>query len=179
MGTVAAAPELPSALPELGRGMLERDFTAVEAELAETVWVRSPITSRFRFEGRAEVIELLRIVRESLPDLRYTSYMEQGDTSVLAFSARVGAHELDGIDLMRRGTDGRISEITVYMRPQPAVAALAGALGPKLARRPGRVRSLVTRVLSAPLARMIGVGDRLAIPLVLKPWRRAVSRAAP
>ena len=52
--------------------------------------------------------------------------------ATLAFSARVGDRELDGIDLLRFDPDGRVRELVVYVRPMSGVNALAEAMKAKL-----------------------------------------------
>jgi hypothetical protein len=48
------------------------------------------------------------------------------------FSARVGDRELDGIDYLHFGSDGRIDHMAVYVRPMSGVNALAEAMQRKL-----------------------------------------------
>jgi hypothetical protein len=64
-----------------------------------------------------------------------------------------------GCDVLRTGLDGRISEITVYVRPATGVAALAAAMGGPLAalRRP-RARRAVAAA-SAPLPHLAAAID--------------------
>ena len=65
-------------------------------------------------------------------DFRYTDQVETGNVATLAFSARTGDRELDGIDLLRFDGDGRVREMAVYVRPMSGVNALAEAMGRKL-----------------------------------------------
>ena len=65
-------------------------------------------------------------------DFRYTDQVEVGETATLAFSARVGDRELDGIDHLRFDSDGRVRELAVYVRPISGVNALAEAMKAKL-----------------------------------------------
>jgi hypothetical protein len=65
-------------------------------------------------------------------DFRYTDQVETGDAAVLAFSARIGDRELDGIDHLRFDSEGRVREMLVYVRPMSGVNALAEAMGRKL-----------------------------------------------
>jgi hypothetical protein len=51
--------------------------------------------------------------------------VETGDTAMLAFSARVGDREVDGIDLLRFDADGKVRALTVYVRPLSGLQALA------------------------------------------------------
>jgi hypothetical protein len=74
----------------------------------------------------------LGAVVQVFEDFRYTDQVETGETAVLAFSARVGDRELDGIDLLRFDADGRIDELAVYVRPISGVNALAEAMRGKL-----------------------------------------------
>ncbi len=60
---------------------------------------------------------LLDAVVQVFEDFRYTDHTETGDTATLAFSARVGDRELDGIDLLRFDADGKVREMAVYVRP--------------------------------------------------------------
>jgi hypothetical protein len=84
------------------------------------------------YEGREAVAMLLGAVLQVFEDFRYTDQAETGDTAALAFSARVGDRELDGIDLLRFDADGKVREMAVYVRPMSGVNALAAAMQAKL-----------------------------------------------
>ena len=51
---------------------------------------------------------------------------------MLAFNARVGDRELDGIDLLRFDDEGKVCEMAVYIRPLSGLNALAEAMRRKL-----------------------------------------------
>jgi hypothetical protein len=108
-----------------------KDFSAVEELFAEDVTFRSPVVFR-PYEGRDAVSMLLGAVVQVFEDFRYTDHTETGDTATLAFSARVGDKELDGIDLLRFDGDGKIREMAVYVRPMSGVHALAEGMKAKL-----------------------------------------------
>jgi hypothetical protein len=76
---------------------------------------------------------LLGAVAQVFEDFRYTDQVETGDAAALAFSARVGDRELDGIDFLRFDSDGRVNGMSVYVRPMSGVNALAEAMQRKLA----------------------------------------------
>jgi hypothetical protein len=78
------------------------------------------------------VTMLLSAVVQVFEDFRYTDQVETGDAAALAFSARVGDKELDGIDFLNFGPDGRINRLAVYVRPMSGVHALADAMQKKL-----------------------------------------------
>ncbi len=108
-----------------------KDFSAIDELFDENVSFRSPVVYK-QYEGRDSVAMLLGAVAQVFEDFRYTDHTETGDTATLAFSARVGDKELDGIDLLRFGPDGRVREMQVYVRPMSGMHALAEAMQKKL-----------------------------------------------
>ncbi len=108
-----------------------KDFSAVDELFAEDATFKSPVVFQ-TYEGRPAIAVLLGAVVQVFEDFRYTDHTETGDTATLAFTARVGDRELDGIDLLRFGPDGKIREMAVYVRPMSGVNALAAAMKAKL-----------------------------------------------
>src|SRR3954470_5448073 len=108
-----------------------KDFSAIDELFAEDVVFRSPVVFK-PYEGRDAVAMLLGAVAQVFEDFRYTDQVETGDAAGLAFSARVGDRELDGIDFLHFDSDGRINRMAVYVRPMSGVNALAGAMQQKL-----------------------------------------------
>jgi hypothetical protein len=108
-----------------------KDFSAIDELFAEDVVFRSPVVYK-PYEGRQAVAMLLGAVSQVFEDFRYTDQVETGDAAALAFSARVGDRELDGIDFLHFDSDGRVDGMTVYVRPMSGVNALAEAMGKKL-----------------------------------------------
>jgi SnoaL-like domain len=108
-----------------------KDFSALDELFAEQVEFRSPVVFK-PYRGRAAVAMLLGAVAQVFEDFRYTDQTETGGTATLAFSARVGDRELDGIDLLRFDEEGRIREMAVYVRPMSGVQALAEEMRRKL-----------------------------------------------
>jgi len=108
-----------------------KDFSAVDELFAADVSFRSPVVFK-PYDGREAVATLLGAVIQVFEDFRYTDQVETGEVATLAFSARVGDRELEGIDLLRFDSDGRVREMAVYVRPMSGVNALAEAMGRKL-----------------------------------------------
>ncbi|HSD22781.1 MAG TPA: nuclear transport factor 2 family protein [Solirubrobacterales bacterium] len=108
-----------------------KDFSAIDELFSEDVAFRSPVVFK-PYEGRDAVAMLLGAVSQVFEDFRYTDQIETGDAAALAFSARVGDRELDGIDFLHFGSDGRISRMEVFVRPMSGVNALAEAMQRKL-----------------------------------------------
>src|SRR6266508_2072509 len=93
-----------------------KDFSAIEDLFAEDVTFKSPVVFK-PYEGREAIGMLLGAVAQVFVDFSYTDHTETGDCATLAFSARVGDRELDGIDLLRFDGEGKIREMQVYVRP--------------------------------------------------------------
>jgi hypothetical protein len=108
-----------------------KDFSAIDELFTEDVVFRSPVVFK-PYEGRDAVAMLLGAVSQVFQDFHYTDQVETGDAAALAFSARVGDRELDGIDFLHFGPDGRINRMEVFVRPMSGVNALAEAMQRKL-----------------------------------------------
>ena len=108
-----------------------KDFSAIDELFAEDVVFRSPVVFK-PYEGRDAVAMLLGAVAQVFEDFRYTDQIETGDSAALMFSARIGDRELDGIDYLHFGSDGRVDQLAVYVRPMSGVNALAEAMQRKL-----------------------------------------------
>jgi hypothetical protein len=108
-----------------------KDFSAMDEIFAEDVEFRSPVVFK-PYAGREAVAMLLGAVVQVFEDFRYTDQTETADTATLAFSARVGDRELDGIDLLRFDEQGKVRQMAVYVRPMSGINALAAAMQQKL-----------------------------------------------
>ncbi len=108
-----------------------KDFSAIDELFAEDVVFRSPVVFK-PYEGREAVAMLLGAVVQVFEDFRYTDQVETGDAAALAFSARVGDRELDGIDFLHFDGEGRVSRMEVFIRPMSGMHALADGMKAKL-----------------------------------------------
>src|SRR3954469_11891095 len=108
-----------------------KDFSAIDELFTEDVVFRSPVVFK-PYEGRDAVALLLGAVSQVFQDFRYTDQIETGDAAALAFSARAGDRELDGIDFLHFDDEGRVDRMAVYVRPMSGVNALAEAMQKKL-----------------------------------------------
>ena len=110
-----------------------KDFSAIDELFAESVEFRSPVVFK-PYEGREAVAMILGAVVQVFEDFRYTDQVETGDAAALAFSARVGDRDLEGIDFLHFDSNGRVDRMAVYVRPMSGVNALAEAMQRKLAK---------------------------------------------
>lgn len=146
-----------------------RDSAAWSAALADDVRLNSPIVET-PFAGRPAVAELYEVLFEALGEVTITEELPAGDrATVFYWTADLDGRRIEGTDVVRQDTAGAIAEITVFIRPLVAIGAFAGAVGPPLARRQGRVRGALLRVLAAPLSLLLLAADRSATALIGKP----------
>jgi hypothetical protein len=109
-----------------------RDLDGMVATLADDVVLHSPVSFK-PFEGKEAVGRLFEILLRTFEDFRYTDELVGEEVQALIFRARVGDRDVEGLDLVRPGPDGRIVDFTVMVRPLTGVIALAEAVGPQLA----------------------------------------------
>jgi hypothetical protein len=84
------------------------------------------------YEGRDAMRAVLGAVVQIFEDFRYTDQIEDGDTAILMFEARVGDRELNGADILRFDPDGKIRELMVMIRPLSALNAVVEGMAEKL-----------------------------------------------
>ena len=106
------------------------DIGAVAELLAADIVFHSPVTFH-PFVGRDTVSGLLGLVAQTFEDFRYTDELEADGAHALIFRASVGGRELEGIDLLRLGADGLISDFSVMLRPLSGLLPFAEAMAEK------------------------------------------------
>lgn len=104
------------------RAAESKDIDLLTETLHEDVVLHSPVLFR-GFEGRDTVVTVIAHVAATLENFSYTDELAEGDTVVLRFKATVGDRELEGIDFLELDPDGRVRELTVFMRPFSALNA--------------------------------------------------------
>ena len=97
-----------------------KDLDLLIDTLREDVILHSPILFR-PFQGRDVVAQVLTHVAATLEDLTYTDELAGEGTVALRFKARVEDRELEGIDFLELDDEGRVKELTVFMRPMSAL----------------------------------------------------------
>jgi hypothetical protein len=108
-----------------------RDVDAAVALFAPDAVFLSPVVHR-PYVGREALRLILTGVATVFEDFRYTAEYAGDGGHVLAFAARVGERELQGVDILR-GADGALTELTVMVRPYSAATALRDRMAALLA----------------------------------------------
>jgi hypothetical protein len=138
-----------------------RDLDAWMNALAADIVLWSPIL-RKPFRGQEAAAELFDILFAVFGEVRITHEFATDDASAFFWNADVNGRVIEGTDLVKRDEDGKVSEIRVLIRPLLDIATFAAAVGPPLARRRGRLRGIVTKLLSAPLRPLMAAIDIMA-----------------
>jgi SnoaL-like domain len=113
-----------------------KDLDLMRETLAEDVVLHSPILFR-GFEGRDAAMVVLGHVIQVFEDFRYLDEVHGDGTVILRFAARVdGELEIEGIDYLTLDADDRVTDLTVFLRPQKAVLAFNERMSARLAAAP-------------------------------------------
>jgi hypothetical protein len=100
-----------------------KDLDLLRETLTEDVVLHSPILFK-GFEGREMSMMVLANVIQVFEDFRYLDEVHGDGTVVLRFAAKVdGKFEIEGIDYLTLDAEGRVTDLTVFLRPQKAVQA--------------------------------------------------------
>jgi hypothetical protein len=106
--------------------------------LAEDIVFRSPFVQS-PIPGRTATLLVLTTVVQIFENFRYHRTFVAGSHDVaLEFSANIGKWQLKGVDLIKFGETGEMTEFEVLIRPIKALQALGeemgNRIGPELAR---------------------------------------------
>ena len=142
------------------------DAEAVIACFANDIVISSPVTQRIRFSGIEQASDLFRRVLDVIEDIEFYETVGEGEqTQVIFWRGRVGRHYLEEANLLRLDDDGRIREMTVFMRPIPGLLALAVGLASSLAGNHHPARGWAVRATLGTLAAAYRAGEPLVIAL--------------
>ena len=107
------------------------DAGAMADALADDVVFRSPVVYK-PYHGREATMQLLTLVVQVLEDFEYVDELRGEQSVCLMFRAQTGGRELQGIDHLRLDEHGKVTELTVMMRPLSGLTAVAEAMRAKL-----------------------------------------------
>jgi hypothetical protein len=137
------------------------DIEAAVACLSPDVVLSSPLTDQFRFGGSDQLRDFLTAAFAAVKDVRYHTQTGEGDTYALVYRARVGSQPFEEVQMLRFDDEARITEITLFGRPMPALTSLMHIMGPALARQQGRwALATLMSVSTVPIHAMVSSGDR-------------------
>jgi hypothetical protein len=170
METSAALTEAQMTTARFRAAVESADLPAFLETLAADAVLRSPISLRAQFQGREAIAGLMPAVFDVIDDIRYFEDIGTEATRALFYRARVGGQTIEEATLVRLDEGARVTEMTLYIRPLPGLAALTAALGPRLVAE-NKGRAGVLAAMTRPLAAVTRFGDGLAVRLA-QPRRR-------
>ncbi len=121
-------------LEQLAQALASADAPAAVETMAEDMTLRVAVHDA-PFQGRAAASQILTAVLSgALHDIEAVETIEGSDAAVLMFTTGVAGYpgRADGLLVIRPDGSGRISDLTVYLRPLAALAALAEEMGRRL-----------------------------------------------
>ena len=119
------------ALETLRSAFEAADPAPILATFADDVQLHSPaLTSPPDYRGREVVGQIVTLAVRAIENVRVTDLLESSDaqTGAAVFEARVGGLPAQGI-VMLRGQDDRVAELTLLIRPLPALRAFVTRMG--------------------------------------------------
>jgi hypothetical protein len=135
------------------------DVDALVATLRPDCRLVSPITDRFAFEGHQQLRNLFEDVLATVDEGAHVLDVGDDHTRAMKLVGRIGKQRFAETLLFTLDDDGLIAEIEIFVRPMPGLLTMAAALGPRVARRRGRMRALAVRLMMGPLARIARAGE--------------------
>jgi hypothetical protein len=146
--------------------MEERNKAAIVDAFGPDAVFHSPLTEKLAFRGREQIAALTDVILEVFKDFRYIEELLDENGGFLISRAQVGGIDIEMIDHMRLGPDGKIQELTVFMRPLPAATAALRLIGAGFGRRKSWARAMLIFALVSPLAFMTRAGDDIGVRLI-------------
>jgi len=121
-------------LEQLAHALEAADAAAVVKTMADDVTLRVAVHDQ-PFEGRPAAAQILGAVLDGvLHDIEVSETIDGHDAAVLMFTTQVAEFpgRADGLLVVRSEPGGRISDLTVFLRPLAALQALAEEMGRRL-----------------------------------------------
>ena len=139
-----------------------RDHAALLALFAPDARLHSPIITKPLERRQLDV--LMRSLVDNLPPLEFTgeATLDDGRTLVMWRTTFPDGTELEATDVMTLGDDGRVREVTVFLRPLVGIAAFVKAVSPDLARARGASHARLIKGVNVAFAANAKATDRVA-----------------
>jgi hypothetical protein len=142
-----------------------RDLDVWIDALSPGVVLHSPVV-RAPFRGRGAAHELYGVLFETFGQVDIICDFADGDSHAFFWRADISGRTIEGADLLRHDTDGKIAEITVLIRPMTDIAVFSAAVGPRLAAKSSSAREILAGLLTRPLVAILALADAVASRLI-------------
>ena len=115
----------------VANAFLAGDLSSIERRLAPDAVFRSPVTE---YVGPEQIMPVLTALGEVITGLRAISKLEGPGESAVLYGGRVGTSDVQGVLHVETTLDGRISAMTMMVRPLDALLEGVELMRQKLAR---------------------------------------------
>ena len=117
------------------RAVSERDATHLDALLADDAVFHSPVVHTPQV-GKAKAALYLQAAVHVLGNdsFRYVREVVGANDAVLEFQSTINGIDINGVDLIRWNSDGRIDDFKVMLRPLKALAVVQQKMAEMLQR---------------------------------------------
>ena len=124
--------ERPEPLSRWHQIVEQKDPARLDDLLADDCVFRSPAVHTPQ-EGKALTTAYLSAAMRVLgPTLSYQHEWSDAGSAVLEFTAELDGRQVHGIDMLRWGSDGRVTEFTVMVRPFKGLTQLMTLMAAQL-----------------------------------------------
>jgi hypothetical protein len=113
-----------SAATAMQEAFLARDFSHASDRLADEVVLHSPVLEQ-PWRGRTRVEQLGPAMVAIFEDVAFGPVVVDGDRAYLSFTGRCEGVDTQALETLDVDADGRIAALTIYIRPLPALLAVA------------------------------------------------------
>lgn len=160
-----ADPSTPAAITAWVEADRRLELSTMREQLSEDAVLRSPLTDAFDFRGREEVMAVFASAFELLTDIEIHRLTGAERDWALHGTNRLGGRNLEELQWLRLDDTGKISEITLFIRPVAAAVSLFAKIGQPLARR-GAMRPIggVASSMLTPIAAGFRLNERRLMP---------------
>jgi hypothetical protein len=142
-----------------------RDLDAWIDALSPGIVLHSPAV-RTPFRGRPAARELYGVLFDTLREVEITGEFGDGDSHAFFWRTNIAGRVIEGVDRLHYDERGKITQITVLIRPLVAIATFVAAIGPPLAAKQSPARGALVRLLTLPLGGILSVVDIVSSRLV-------------
>lgn len=168
--------QLPEHVREWVAADRRQDLTLMQAQLSDDVVLISPLTDAFTFTGPGEVMAVFEAAFELLADIEIANVTGAGTDWAIHGTNTIGGDNLEEIQWLQLGADGRIARITLFIRPAPAAITLLSRIGPGLKARGLMGAAAATASGAAkPLAAALRLTEGRVMPRLRKREPRGVT----
>ncbi len=116
-----------TAVEALKAAFVERDFSRLSGRLAAGVVLRSPVLET-PWSTRAVLDRLGPAMVSILENVTFTETVFVGRRAFLVFTAKRGETPAQGVQIVDVDARGQVTELAIFIRPLPALAAVAEAM---------------------------------------------------